>query len=71
MSDTEKHRRMYRERKGEDINDGKWFPRYGNRRKEIARLKVKFRKAERKTLNHIRDEEDTYNRSNLPEKKMW
>lgn len=53
MSDTKIHQRMYRERQGEIIKDGAEFQRYGNRRKEIARLKVKDRRRERKVENYL------------------
>jgi hypothetical protein len=40
MSKSYKHQRMYEERQGEESNDGFDSRRYGNRRKELSRLKV-------------------------------
>lgn len=52
MGKSYKHQRMYDERNSEAPNDGKHSPRYGrfgNRRKEMARLKkVALRKDRRK-----------------------
>jgi hypothetical protein len=58
MSNSKKEQRMYDERHGLELNDGFNSGRYGNRRKEMARLKVSERKKIRKKLNKMVHAED-------------
>lgn len=69
MSNTNTHRRMYRERQGETANDGVESRRYGNRRHELARLKVKERRRERKAEQRLL-QKDTDSVSAQPIKKQ-
>ena len=58
MSKSYKHQRMYDERHGIEENDGFDSRRYGNRRKELAKLKVKERRRDRKKHNSMLENPD-------------
>lgn len=73
MSKSFKHQRMYEERQGEESTDGFDSRRYGNRRNELAGLKVKERRKDRKKHNRNTEKGDasTSNRPNEGTRSRW
>jgi hypothetical protein len=78
MSKSFRHQKMYEERQnGEhrfyDLSEPKKSLRFGNRRNELANLKVKERRRERKIVNQEmeRDHDSASHRPNTTARPTW
>jgi hypothetical protein len=71
MSDTKKHQRMYQERQGQEFKKDFDSRRYGNRRRELARLKRKEIRRERYAENRLLSDDDTSTRPIKKSRYPW